>query len=57
MSTSFSETLADWSNFGGQWMKTGCTSSNGWCAGADRDGPVTINDLNAFVEGWLLDAE
>jgi hypothetical protein len=46
----------DFSNFVNQWLKTGCTSANGWCNGSDydRDGNVQLDDLMQFVESWWL---
>jgi hypothetical protein len=39
-----------------QWLRTGCSSGNGWCSGADLDhtGSVTLDDLMQFVEDWWL---
>jgi hypothetical protein len=46
----------DYANFGNQWSRTDCKSSNAWCKGADlnHDGSVTLEDLMAFVENWWL---
>ena len=48
--------FVDFCNFAKQWLNTGCTSSNGWCSGADynHDGKVDINDLMQFVDNWWL---
>jgi hypothetical protein len=49
----------DFAGFASQWNQTGCNAGNDWCNGFDfnHSGQVTIDDLNAFVEGWLLGAE
>jgi hypothetical protein len=48
--------FADFSNFASQWLKTGCTSANGWCSGSDydHDGNVQFDDLMQFVDNWWL---
>jgi hypothetical protein len=47
----------DFSGFAGQWERTDCVRTNAWCYGADRDrnGSVTLDDLQTFVMWWLLD--
>jgi endoglucanase len=49
----------EFSGFAAQWQRTGCARANAWCSGADRDrdGNVQIDDLIAFADWWLLDAE
>ena len=48
--------FVDFGNFANQWLKTGCTSANGWCSGSDydHDGNVQLDDLMQFVENWWL---
>jgi hypothetical protein len=48
--------FVDFGNFANQWLKTGCTSANGWCSGCDydHDGNVQLDDLMQFVENWWL---
>ena len=48
--------FADFSNFASQWLKTTCTSANGWCSGCDydHDGNVQIDDLAQFADNWWL---
>ncbi len=48
--------FVDFCNFANQWLKTGCTSANGWCSGSDydHDGNVQLDDLMQFVENWWL---
>ncbi len=45
----------DFADFGFNWARSDCNSSNSWCGGSDfnRDGSVTLDDLRDFVEGWL----
>jgi hypothetical protein len=46
----------DFSNFASQWLKTNCTSANGWCSGSDydHDSKVEIDDLAQFADNWWL---
>jgi hypothetical protein len=48
--------FADFANFGSQWNRSGCVTSNAWCSGADYDhnGNVGLDDLMEFVESWWL---
>jgi hypothetical protein len=48
--------FVDFANFANQWLKTGCTSANGWCSGSDydHDGNVQLDDLMQFAENWWL---
>jgi hypothetical protein len=45
----------DFADFGAQWKKTNCGSSNNWCSGFDfiHDGSVLLNDLETFADDWL----
>jgi len=47
---------ADFCNFANQWLKTNCTSANGWCSGSDydHDGNVQLDDLMQFASNWWL---
>jgi fibronectin type 3 domain-containing protein len=48
--------FADFAGLAAQWDQSGCNIGNDWCNGFDfnRDGLVTIGDLEAFTESWLL---
>jgi len=45
----------DFADFGSQWRKTNCGSSNNWCSGFDfiHDGSVLLSDLETFADDWL----
>ena len=49
----------NFADFATQWNQNGCNTGNGWCYGFDfgRDGAVSIDDLMAFVDGWLTGIE
>jgi hypothetical protein len=49
----------NFADFAVQWKQVGCNIDNDWCAGADldRDGLVLTDDLKAFAEAWLADAD
>jgi hypothetical protein len=49
----------DFARFGAQWYRTGCTSANGWCSGADfnHSSSVRLDDLKEFVDNWLVGAD
>ena len=49
----------NFAGFADQWDRTDCDVGNGWCGGFDfnRDGSVSIDDLQSFAIGWLLGAE
>jgi hypothetical protein len=49
--------LMDLGIFVSQWLETGCTETNTWCAGADLDhkGDVALEDFAEFGTYWITD--
>jgi hypothetical protein len=47
--------FSDFADFGKQWKKTNCGSSNNWCSGFDfiHSGSVLLDDLETFADDWL----
>jgi hypothetical protein len=48
--------FTDFANFADQWNRTDCDANNDWCSGSDfnRDGAVSLDDVLAFAESWLV---
>jgi hypothetical protein len=48
--------FVDFTRFADQWNRTDCDATNEWCSGSDfnRDGAVSIDDLAAFADAWLI---
>lgn len=51
--------FADFAGLTTQWNRNDCNSGNDWCYGFDfnRDGAVLFDDLEAFIDGWLIGIE
>ncbi|MFH1371852.1 MAG: glycosyl hydrolase 53 family protein [Planctomycetota bacterium] len=45
----------NFADFAAQWEQSGCNTGNDWCYGFDfnRDGIVSLDDLQAFADAWL----
>jgi O-glycosyl hydrolase len=51
--------FADFAGFAAQWNRNDCNTGNDWCYGfdLDRDGTVLLDDLEVFIDGWLIGIE
>ncbi|MCJ7729031.1 MAG: Ig-like domain-containing protein [Sedimentisphaerales bacterium] len=49
----------DFAGFGDRWGRSDCDAANDWCGGfdSDRDGSILLDDLQVFVDSWLVGIE